>query len=93
MHISQGYNDKRWKNKILNRWKPDLPFSWNLNFHCGISTGMGTTLNVAKPKEGMIVAVFGLGAVGLAAAEGARIAGASRIIGIDLNESRTNEDT
>ncbi|CAD5195664.1 unnamed protein product [Musa acuminata subsp. malaccensis] len=55
---------------------------------CGISTGLGATLNVAKPKKGSTVAIFGLGAVGLAAAEGARIAGASRIIGVDLNPSR-----
>ncbi|WOG91363.1 hypothetical protein DCAR_0310612 [Daucus carota subsp. sativus] len=55
---------------------------------CGISTGLGSTLNVAKPKKGSTVAVFGLGAVGLAAAEGARIAGASRIIGVDLNSNR-----
>ncbi|KAJ4701022.1 alcohol dehydrogenase [Melia azedarach] len=52
---------------------------------CGISTGLGATLNVAKPSKGSTVAIFGLGAVGLAAAEGARIAGASRIIGVDLN--------
>ncbi|KAK6277196.1 hypothetical protein POUND7_017519 [Theobroma cacao] len=55
---------------------------------CGISTGLGATLNVAKPPKGSTVAVFGLGAVGLAAAEGARIAGASRIIGVDINSNR-----
>ncbi|KAK3032438.1 hypothetical protein RJ639_037165 [Escallonia herrerae] len=54
---------------------------------CGISTGLGATLNVAKPKKGSSVAVFGLGAVGLAAAEGAKIAGASSIIGVDVNSS------
>ncbi|XP_057964734.1 alcohol dehydrogenase 2-like [Malania oleifera] len=58
---------------------------------CGISTGLGATLNVAKPKNGSSVAVFGLGAVGLAAAEGARISGASRIIGVDLNPTRFEE--
>ncbi|KAL6271254.1 hypothetical protein ACE6H2_028165 [Prunus campanulata] len=58
---------------------------------CGISTGLGATLNVAKPKKGSSVAVFGLGAVGLAAAEGARISGASRIIGIDRNPKRFEE--
>ncbi|KAL0438187.1 UNVERIFIED_CONTAM: Alcohol dehydrogenase 2 [Sesamum latifolium] len=58
---------------------------------CGISTGLGATLNVAKPKKGSSVAVFGLGAVGLAAAEGARLAGASRIIGVDLNPARFEE--
>ncbi|KAL1820201.1 hypothetical protein ACET3Z_015070 [Daucus carota] len=55
---------------------------------CGISTGMGAALNVAKPTKGSTVAIFGLGTVGLAAAEGARIAGASRIIGIDINPNR-----
>ncbi|MFS7979318.1 putative alcohol dehydrogenase [Helianthus anomalus] len=49
---------------------------------------LGASLNVAKPKKGYSVAVFGLGAVGLVAAEGVRIAGASRIIGVDLNANR-----
>ncbi|XP_052877142.1 alcohol dehydrogenase 1-like isoform X2 [Gossypium arboreum] len=53
--------------------------------------GLGATLNVAKPTKGSTVAIFGLGAVGLAAAEGARIAGASRIIGVDLNPNRFEE--
>ncbi|KAM7257137.1 hypothetical protein ACFE04_012878 [Oxalis oulophora] len=47
---------------------------------CGFSTGFGATVNVAKPEKGLTVAIFGLGAVGLAAAEGARVSGASRII-------------
>ncbi|KAJ4728396.1 alcohol dehydrogenase [Melia azedarach] len=58
---------------------------------CGISTGLGAALNVAKPEKGASVAVFGLGAVGLAAAEGARIAGASRIIGVDRKPERFEE--
>ncbi|XP_058095107.1 alcohol dehydrogenase 1-like [Magnolia sinica] len=58
---------------------------------CGISTGLGATLNVAKPKKGSTVAIFGLGAVGLSAAEGARIAGAARIIGVDMNPKRFEE--
>ncbi|KAB2055820.1 hypothetical protein ES319_A11G063600v1 [Gossypium barbadense] len=53
--------------------------------------GLGATLNVAKPTKGSTVAIFGLGAVGLAAAEGARIVGASRIIGVDLNPNRFEE--
>ncbi|KAG1331211.1 alcohol dehydrogenase 3 [Cocos nucifera] len=53
---------------------------------CGISTGLGATLNVAKPPKGSTVAIFGLGAVGLAVR--ARIAGASRIIGVDRNPTR-----
>ncbi|THU46689.1 hypothetical protein C4D60_Mb09t07550 [Musa balbisiana] len=58
---------------------------------CGISTGYGAAVNVAKPPKGSTVAVFGLGAVGLAAAEGARASGASRIIGVDINPKRFEE--
>ncbi|KAF9678990.1 hypothetical protein SADUNF_Sadunf07G0093600 [Salix dunnii] len=70
---------------------PAAPLDKVCVLSCGISTGLGATLNVAKPKKGSSVAIFGLGAVGLAAAEGARIAGASRIIGVDLNSNRFEE--
>ncbi|XP_008799038.2 alcohol dehydrogenase 3-like [Phoenix dactylifera] len=70
---------------------PSAPLNTVCILSCGISTGLGATLNVAKPTRGSTVAVFGLGAVGLAAAEGARIAGASRIIGVDLNPRRFHE--
>ncbi|KAK9291704.1 hypothetical protein L1049_019653 [Liquidambar formosana] len=53
---------------------PAAPLDKVCVLSCGISTGLGATLNVAKPKKGSTVAIFGLGAVGLAAAEGARIA-------------------
>ncbi|KAJ0578896.1 Alcohol dehydrogenase 2 [Helianthus annuus] len=72
----------------LAKINPHAPLDKVCVLSCGISTGLGATLNVAKPKKGSSVAVFGLGAVGLAAAEGARIAGASRIIGVDLNANR-----
>uniref|UniRef100_A0A8I6Z2D0 alcohol dehydrogenase n=1 Tax=Hordeum vulgare subsp. vulgare TaxID=112509 RepID=A0A8I6Z2D0_HORVV len=58
---------------------------------CGISTGLGASINVAKPPKGSTMAIFGLGVVGLAAAEDARITGASRITGVDLNASRFEE--
>ncbi|KAM2909491.1 hypothetical protein FF1_002469 [Malus domestica] len=70
---------------------PSVPLDKVCLLSCGISTGLGATLNVAKPKRGSTVAVFGLGAVGLAAAEGARLSGASRIIGVDLNSSKFEE--
>ncbi|KAF3436023.1 hypothetical protein FNV43_RR23115 [Rhamnella rubrinervis] len=76
----------------LSKLNPLAPLDKVCILSCGISTGLGATLNVAKPKRGSSVAVFGLGAVGLAAAEGARIAGASRIIGIDLNPMRFEEE-
>ncbi|KAE8653858.1 Alcohol dehydrogenase 1 [Hibiscus syriacus] len=70
---------------------PTAPLDKVCPISCGICTGFGATVNVAKPKKGQTVAVFGLGAVGLAAAEGARICGASRIIAVDLNPRRFEE--
>ncbi|KAG6517076.1 alcohol dehydrogenase 3-like [Zingiber officinale] len=67
---------------------PSAPLDKACVVSCGISTGYGACVNVAKPPKGSSVAVFGLGAVGLAAAEGAKASGASRIIGVDLNASR-----
>ncbi|KAG1331212.1 alcohol dehydrogenase 1 [Cocos nucifera] len=67
---------------------PSAPLDKVCVVSCGISTGYGATVNVAKPPKGSSVAVFGLGAVGLAAAEGARASGASRIIGVDVNPKR-----
>ncbi|KAK1561186.1 hypothetical protein Q3G72_035274 [Acer saccharum] len=55
---------------------------------CGVSTGLGAVWNTAKVEPGSIVAVFGLGTVGLAVAEGAKAAGASRIIGIDIDSKK-----
>lgn len=52
---------------------------------CGVTTGIGAVTKTAKVKQGDTVAVFGLGSIGLAAIIGARMAGASRIIGIDIN--------
>ena len=55
---------------------------------CGVTTGMGAVMNTAKVKRGDTVAIFGLGGIGLAAIIGARMSGASRIIGIDVNPSK-----
>ncbi|KJG11062.1 MULTISPECIES: S-(hydroxymethyl)glutathione dehydrogenase/class III alcohol dehydrogenase [Photobacterium] len=55
---------------------------------CGVTTGMGAVLNTAKVKEGDTIAVFGLGGIGLAAIIGGTMAKASRIIAIDINESK-----
>lgn len=55
---------------------------------CGVTTGMGAVMNTAKVEKGDSVAVFGLGGIGLSAIIGAVMAGASRIIAIDINESK-----
>ncbi|XP_015089009.1 alcohol dehydrogenase-like 3 isoform X1 [Solanum pennellii] len=55
---------------------------------CGVSTGLGAAWNTADVQTGETVAVFGLGAVGLAVVEGARTRGASKIIGVDINPEK-----
>lgn len=55
---------------------------------CGVATGYGAALNTAKVEPGSTCAVFGLGAVGLAAIMGCQAAGASRIIGVDINPGK-----
>ncbi|XP_043690911.1 alcohol dehydrogenase-like 1 [Telopea speciosissima] len=56
---------------------------------CGVSTGVGAATKIAKVEKGSTVAIFGLGAVGLAVAVGAKLNGASKIIGVDLNPEKS----
>ncbi len=55
---------------------------------CGVTTGIGAVLNTAKVEPGSTLAVFGLGAIGLAVIQGAVMAGAARIIAIDINQNK-----
>ncbi|WP_430474033.1 S-(hydroxymethyl)glutathione dehydrogenase/class III alcohol dehydrogenase [Thalassospira lucentensis] len=55
---------------------------------CGVTTGMGAVVNAAKVQKGDSVAVFGLGGIGLSAVIGAQMAGAGRIVAIDINETK-----
>lgn len=55
---------------------------------CGVTTGIGAVMNTAKVEPGATVAVFGLGAIGLAVIQGAQMAGAERIIAIDVNPEK-----
>jgi S-(hydroxymethyl)glutathione dehydrogenase/alcohol dehydrogenase len=55
---------------------------------CGVTTGIGAVHNTAKVESGSTVAVFGLGGIGLAVIQGAVQAGASRILGIDVNPAK-----
>src|SRR5204863_32352 len=65
--------------------RPDAPLDKVCLLGCGITTGIGAVLNTARVHPGATVAVFGLGGVGLSVIQGALIAGAGRIIGIDTN--------
>ncbi|HEY1056800.1 MAG TPA: zinc-binding dehydrogenase, partial [Emticicia sp.] len=66
----------------------DIPFSSAAIISCGVMTGFGSVVNAAKVKTGSSVVVLGTGGVGLNVIQGARIAGASKIIAIDINPTR-----
>jgi S-(hydroxymethyl)glutathione dehydrogenase/alcohol dehydrogenase len=68
--------------------REDMPLDRAALIGCGVMTGVGAALNTAKVTPGSTVAVFGAGGVGLAAIQGARIAGARMIIAIDMIESK-----
>ena len=68
--------------------RPDAPFDKVCYIGCGVTTGLGAVINTAKVEPGAKVAVFGLGGIGLNVIQGARLAGAGRIIGLDLNPAK-----
>jgi S-(hydroxymethyl)glutathione dehydrogenase/alcohol dehydrogenase len=68
--------------------RPDAPFEAACLLGCGVTTGIGAVLFTAKVRPGDNVVVFGLGGVGLSVVQGARIAGADKIIGVDLNPKK-----
>ncbi|MFA5593569.1 MAG: S-(hydroxymethyl)glutathione dehydrogenase/class III alcohol dehydrogenase [Micavibrio sp.] len=68
--------------------RKDAPFDKVCYIGCGVTTGIGAVVFDAKVEPGSTVAVFGLGGIGLNVIQGARMVGASRIIGIDLNPSK-----
>ena len=72
----------------LAKIRQDAPFDKVCYIGCGVTTGIGAVINTAKVEAGANVAVFGLGGIGLNVVQGARMAGAERIIGIDLNAQR-----
>lgn len=67
---------------------PSAPLEKVCLLGCGITTGIGAVLNTAKVTPGSTVAVFGLGGIGLSVVQGATMAKAGRIIGIDINEDK-----
>ncbi len=72
----------------LAKIRSDAPFDKVCYIGCGVTTGIGAVINTARVEPGATVAVFGLGGIGLNVIQGARMVGADKIIGIDLNPSR-----
>ena len=70
--------------------RSDAPFDKICYIGCGVTTGVGAVAFDAKVEPGSTVAVFGLGGIGLNVIQGARMVGADRIIGVDINPTKTN---
>ena len=68
--------------------RKDAPFDKVCYIGCGVTTGIGAVINTAKVEPGARVVVFGLGGIGLNVLQGARLAGAEMIVGVDLNPNR-----
>jgi len=68
--------------------REDAPFDKVCYIGCGVTTGIGAVINTAKVEPGANVVVFGLGGIGLNVVQGARMAGANMIVGVDLNPER-----
>ena len=72
----------------LAKVRDDAPFASACYIGCGVTTGVGAVVHTAKVEPGATVVVFGLGGIGLNVVQGARLVGASTIIGVDLNPDR-----
>jgi S-(hydroxymethyl)glutathione dehydrogenase/alcohol dehydrogenase len=68
--------------------REDAPFDKVCYIGCGVTTGIGAVINTARVEPGANVVVFGLGGIGLNVIQGARMAGANRIVGVDINPRR-----
>ena len=68
--------------------REDAPFDKACYIGCGVTTGIGAVINTAKARIGSNVVIFGLGGIGLNVAQGARLAGANMIVGVDVNPNR-----
>jgi S-(hydroxymethyl)glutathione dehydrogenase/alcohol dehydrogenase len=69
----------------LAKIREDAPFDKVCYIGCGVTTGIGAVINTAKVEPGANVVVFGLGGIGLNVIQGARLAGANMIVGVDMN--------
>lgn len=72
----------------LAKVRPDAPFDKICYIGCGVTTGVGAVLFTAKVEAGANVVVFGLGGIGLNVIQAAKMVGADKIIGVDLNPAR-----
>ena len=72
----------------LAKIREDAPFEKVCYIGCGVTTGIGAVINTAKVEAGANVVVFGLGGIGLNVIQGARLVGANKIVGVDINDDK-----
>jgi S-(hydroxymethyl)glutathione dehydrogenase/alcohol dehydrogenase len=72
----------------LAKIRPDAPFDTTCYIGCGVTTGIGAVIFTAKVEAGANVVVFGLGGIGLNVIQGAKMVGADKIVGVDINPAR-----
>ncbi len=72
----------------LAKIREDAPFDKVCYIGCGVTTGIGAVINTAKVEPGSNVVIFGLGGIGLNVIQGARLVGADKIVGVDINPDR-----
>ena len=72
----------------LAKIREDAPFDKVCYIGCGVTTGIGAVINTARVEPGANVVVFGLGGIGLNVIQGARMAGANMIVGVDMNPGK-----
>src|SRR6201997_3489024 len=70
--------------------REDAPFKSSCYIGCGVTTGIGAVINTAKVTPGSNVVVFGLGGIGLNVIQGAKMVGANKIVGVDINDSKAD---
>ena len=73
----------------LAKVREDAPFDKICYIGCGVTTGIGAVMNTAKVEIGSRAIVFGLGGIGLNVIQGLRLAGADQIVGVDINDGKT----
>ncbi|WP_137702574.1 S-(hydroxymethyl)glutathione dehydrogenase/class III alcohol dehydrogenase [Marimonas lutisalis] len=73
----------------LAKVRKDAPFDKICYIGCGVTTGIGAVINTAKAEIGCRAVVFGLGGIGLNVIQGLRLAGADQIVGVDINDSKS----
>lgn len=88
LHLSSFAERMLVHEQALVKIDPEMPLDTAALIGCGVTTGLGAVFRTAKVAPGETVAVIGCGGIGLSAIQGARIAGANRIIAVDMNDGK-----